>query len=242
MAPARLPKVILLDVEGTTTPIDFVAKVLFPFSSEHLDEFLSASRHRADVQAALDRSHEAWTAETDLASRPDWSVRGDMAGASAWLRRLIALDRKEPGLKAIQGFIWEEGYRQGTLRGDVFADVPGAFARWKNAGLRIAIYSSGSVLAQQLLFRHGVAGDLTPHIDAHFDTAVGGKRESASYSRIAQALQVDAGSVLFASDIEAELDAACEAGMRTVLMRRPGNAPTGNVRAHAEAKDFDAVP
>jgi enolase-phosphatase E1 len=134
-------------------------------------------------------------------------------------------DRKSPGLKALQGHIWEDGYREGALTGDVFPDVPTAFRRWRDAGVRVSIYSSGSVLAQRLLFSSTPYGDLTPHIDRFFDTSVGAKVSADSYRRIAEALGLPASRQLFVSDVVAELDAARGAGYRVLLSVRPGNRP-----------------
>jgi enolase-phosphatase E1 len=146
----------------------------------------------------------------------------DAAAFSEWL---MDRDRKAPGLKSLQGRIWEEGYRSGELRSVVFDDVPGALAGWRRDGLRIAIYSSGSVLAQRLLFAHTAAGDLTPLLEAYFDTSTGPKKEPGSYRRIAAALELVPESILFVSDVPQELDAALAAGFRTRLSLRPGNAP-----------------
>src|SRR5262249_31988304 len=148
---------ILLDVEGTTTPIEFVTETLFPYARTHLRAFLE--RH------------------------------GRVSETAAFLA-LMDRDSKAPELKDLQGRIWEEGYRNGTLAGEVFDDVPRAFARWRDAGTPIALYSSGSVLAQQWLFRTLRSGDLTPFIRWYFDTAVGGKREPASYARIAESVEL----------------------------------------------------
>jgi enolase-phosphatase E1 len=133
-------------------------------------------------------------------------------------------DRKSPGLKLLQGRIWERGYDDGTLVGEVFPDVPPAFEHWHSAGIDIAIYSSGSVLGQRLLFGHTRHGDLTRHIRWYFDTGVGAKREAGSYETIARATQLPGEELLFVSDVTQELDAAARAGLRSVLCVRPGNA------------------
>jgi len=134
-------------------------------------------------------------------------------------------DRKSPGLKLMQGLIWEDGYRAGQLRGHVFEDVPGAIRRWHDAGFAVAIYSSGSELAQRRLFESTDHGDLTPLLAGFFDTRVGAKIESASYVEIARRLHCEPRAVLFVSDVVAELTAANHAGMQTLLSRRPGNPP-----------------
>jgi enolase-phosphatase E1 len=134
-------------------------------------------------------------------------------------------DRKSTALKSLQGRIWESGYRSGALRSHLYADVRPALERWRSEGKRVAIFSSGSVLAQRLLFAHTPEGDLTPMIDAFFDTTTGPKREAESYRRIAAALGMPPVGVLFVSDVAAELDAARAAGLKTALCVREGEAP-----------------
>jgi enolase-phosphatase E1 len=205
---------ILLDIEGTTTPIAFVHDVLFSYARQHVHDYLSShfkdENVRADIQ--LLRTENSFTGE-------------DIDSIVAHVNRLIDLDRKSTGLKSLQGKIWHEGYADGTLRAQVFADVAPAFARWRVAGLTISIFSSGSVLAQQLLFAHTEAGDLTPFISHYFDTGVGKKGEPESYRRIAEQVGIQPSEILFISDVVAELAAAREAGMKTALSIRPGNLP-----------------
>jgi enolase-phosphatase E1 len=198
---------ILLDVEGTTTPLAFVTETLFPYARAHLRTFLER--------------------------------RGRASEAAAFLA-LMDRDSKAPELKDMQGRIWEEGYRAGSLAGEVFDDVPRAFARWRDAGTPIALYSSGSVLAQQWLFRTLRSGDLTPFIRWYFDTAVGGKREPASYARIAESVDLPTSEITFVSDVTTELDAAWMAGMKTALSVRPGNAPQPQ-NDHKPITSFDEL-
>jgi len=208
-------EVVLLDIEGTTTPIAFVHEVLFPYSRERLAAWFAA-RSAADPQVreilqALQREAQG------SGSAPPLTVDA----AVARLLDYIAADRKSPALKLVQGLIWESGYASGDLRSPVYDDVPPALARWTEAGLGVGIYSSGSVLAQKLLFRHSTAGDLTPWLRWHFDTAVGAKIERASYARIAEALRLVPAAVVFVSDVVRELDAARDAGMHAILCVRP---------------------
>jgi enolase-phosphatase E1 len=148
-------------------------------------------------------------------------------------------DRKVTALKALQGRIWEEGFLGGQLEGVVYEDVPRAFARWHRAGRTIAIFSSGSVLAQKLLFGHSNAGDLTPFLAAYFDTTTGPKGEAPSYARIAAALRHEPRFVLFVSDVAAELDAARAAGLETALCLRQGAGPVAP--AHRTIRSFDEL-
>ena len=162
----------------------------------------------------------------------------DPAAVVAHVYRLMDRDEKSPGLKSLQGKIWEEGYRTGELRGEVYPDVPPALERWRREGIDVAIFSSGSVQAQRSLFTSTAAGDLTRFIRAYFDTTTGPKTAPDSYTRIAAALERSPSEVLFLSDIGAELDAACTAGMRTALcVRPPGSAPAAGT--HPVIRTFD---
>ena len=233
---------LLLDIEGTTSSVEFVYKTLFPFASAHVESYLS--RHSAEPEIKRRMSELRAEQSADAAKDPQIGVwmRGtaeeEIVTAAVYVRHLIAQDRKVTPLKTLQGMIWEEGFQSGELKGHVYEDVPGAFARWREEGKRIAIFSSGSVQAQRLLFGHSEAGDLTKYIEAYFDTTTGPKREAASYEKIAKSLGVATGSVFFVSDVAAELDAAQDAGMRTALMVRPGASRSNDVR-HACIETFD---
>ena len=236
-------RAVLLDIEGTTTPIDFVVGTLFPYAAR-TDTFLD--RHKDDVEVKqilddLQRQHHLDAAGNS--SPPPWEQAASQRNAQAaanYVRWLIARDSKITPLKTLQGKIWEEGYRRGELKGQVYPDVPGALARWRSQGRRVAIFSSGSVLAQQLLFRHSDAGDLSAYIEAYFDTTTGPKREPSSYRKIAAMLRVAEAQMLFVSDVIAELDAARDAGMATLQSLRPG-VPSSPENAHAAVRDFGAL-
>ena len=154
---------------------------------------------------------------------------------------LMDQDSKAPALKELQGHVWEDGYQTGELIGAVFADVRPALERWRESGIDVGIFSSGSVLAQKLLFGHSSAGDLTPLLRWHFDTAVGAKSDPDSYRRIAASIGHPPGDVLFVSDIVAELDAARTAGMQTALSVRPGNAPIAGDHRHRSVSSFEEM-
>jgi enolase-phosphatase E1 len=194
---------------------------------------------RADV-ARLEAEHAA-DAFTFPSSPSSPSSPGDpAAGVVAYLHWLMDRDQKSTGLKSLQGKIWEEGYRAGDLRGEVYPDVPPALERWRRQGIDIAIFSSGSVQAQRSLFMSTAAGDLTRFIRAYFDTTTGPKTAPDSYARIAAALQRSPSDVLFLSDVSAELDAALSAGMRTALcVRTPGSVPASG--AHPVVRTFDDI-
>jgi len=219
---------VLLDIEGTTTPLAFVRDVLFPYAHTHLPAWIA--RHRQDEGfAALILRFEAERAEDVRRGEPvpEWrssTPEAQDASLQAYAGWLMARDRKSPALKWLQAQVWEEGFQSGVLRGEVFDDVPRAIRRWHEAGLVVAIYSSGSELAQRRLFSSTADGDLTPYVTAYFDTAVGAKREAESYRRIAVALGRSAQEILFVSDVVEELEAAYAAGCHGVLSLRPGNA------------------
>jgi len=229
-------KAILLDIEGTTTPIDFVHNTLFPFAKARIAGF---------VQENLDDlKFELGQLEAEHATDPGYNsgFRSDSANSvSDYLRHLIDEDRKSSALKSIQGLIWQKGYESGDLVSSMFDDVPAALKRWKDAGKSVAIFSSGSVLAQRLIFKYSDHGDLTQLIDAYFDTASGAKREAASYRSIADELAMDAGDLIFVSDIPAELDAARTAGMQTALCMRAGNAAIKEDHSHRAIESFDSL-
>ncbi len=229
-------RAILLDIEGTTTPIDFVHKTLFPFAKERLGDFVAANFD--GLNDLITELRAEYIREKD----PSDVLPGDAPDqVSAYLKYLIDIDRKSTPLKEIQGEIWKQGYEAGLLKSEIYDDVPRAFARWSAAGKSIAIYSSGSVLAQQLLFRYTDHGDLTGYIANYFDTITGGKRAAGSYSTICGSLGLSPASVKFVSDIPAELDAASEAGLATVLSIRPGNAPVENAGRWSVATSFDDI-
>jgi enolase-phosphatase E1 len=217
---------ILLDIEGTTTPIAFVHKVLFSYARANAKQFLLANFNADEVRkdVALLRQEHALDAEGPPTLRSD-SVEAEIDSLSGYIEWLIARDRKSTGLKSLQGKIWKQGYENGSLQSQVFADVAPALRRWHEAGLNVSIFSSGSVLAQKLLFAHTEAGDLTMFIDNYFDTNFGKKGDAGSYLKIANALSLEPPSILFISDVIAELDAASSAGMKTMLSIRPGNPP-----------------
>ena len=230
-------RLVLLDIEGTCSTLAFVHEVMFPYAAQHLAAFLAAHAREPAVAAALERvaqdgghaSVAALAAATGQS--PEAAVRGEIA-------RQMAADLKVKGLKDVQGMIWRDGFLSGEMRAVVFPDVPEAIARWRQAGLDVAIYSSGSVAAQKLFFAHTTAGDLTPQLGGYYDAEVGGKKEAASYRAIAAARDTPPAQILFVSDVALELDAARAAGCATALAMRPGNAPVAAGHGHPEATSF----
>ncbi len=235
-------RAILLDIEGTTTAVNFVYQTLFPFARQRIKSFLADLYYQADIQVDLEALKVEYALDAPNSPNPViWendTPDGHCASALAYIYWLMDRDRKSTVLKALQGKIWEAGYRSGEIKGHIYADVPLALIRWQQQNRRIAIFSSGSVLAQQLLFAHSVAGNLTGYINAYFDTTTGPKREAESYYQIAKNLQYHTAQLLFLSDITAELDAARQAGLTTGLVVRTDPAPTTE---HPIIKTFTTV-
>jgi enolase-phosphatase E1 len=204
-------KAILTDIEGTTTRIAFVTDTLFPYARAALQAYVA--QHERELGPLLDeiRAME----ETPAADR---------AQVIAILERWIDEDRKATPLKEIQGRIWADGYASGAFRGHVYPDAADALRAWHAAGYGLHVYSSGSVMAQKLIFGHSDQGDLTPLFSGWFDTHVGPKRAAESYARIAETIGTPPEAVLFLSDHAGEIEAARAAGMRTLLIDREGQA------------------
>jgi enolase-phosphatase E1 len=230
---------ILLDIEGTTTPIAFVHDVLFSFARAHASEFLKDNIASDEVRADVSMLYEEHAHDVVNDHDPP-PLTEEIESLGAYIEWLIDKDRKSTGLKSLQGKIWRQGYLDGSLKSQVFEDVTPALERWRSAGLRVSIFSSGSVLAQQLLFAHTNAGDLTKFIDKYFDTKTGKKGEAKSYRRIATEMNLEPGEIVFISDVVDELDAAEEAGMKTLLSVRPGNQVQA-VTHHQAIDNFDEV-
>lgn len=215
-------RAVLLDIEGTTTPITFVYDVLFPYARARLGEWLRARWGSDEVEAL--RALFAQDAAA-LAACPIPEGEGALEGLIAHALWQMDQDRKSTALKELQGRVWAAGYASGELKGEVFDDVPLALRAWAAASVPVAIYSSGSVQAQQLLFGHTHHGDLRVFLSGYFDTRTGPKREPESYRAIARALGLAPGELLFATDILQEAQAARAASLQAVLMERPGNPP-----------------
>jgi enolase-phosphatase E1 len=218
---------VVLDIEGTTTSIDFATSVLYPYARERLPNFVREHRGEPEVAAIMDEAREVGGV---------WNDEAVVVRMCHWMER----DQKVTPLKTLQGLIWEEGFRSGELESHVYPDVAPALRAWRARGIRLYIYSSGSVLAQQLIYAHTVAGDLTPFLSGYFDTRIGHKREVTSYRRIAEAIGVPPRRILFLSDVREELDAAREAGWQTIWLVREGLPALA--AAHRRGMRFDQVP
>ena len=218
---------VLLDIEGTTCPVTFVSDTLFPYAAARMEAFLEARQGNSTVQNLLGDLNQAWLADLDPAARALLDAAPATAKPSErilpYLHWLMREDRKLTPLKDLQGLIWEEGYASGDLQGPLFPDVAPALRRWRDAGIRLAVYSSGSVQAQQLIYGHSNAGDLRPLFQHWFDTKIGSKHEAKSYQRIVAQLMAEPQSVLFISDSLAEVQAANTSGLAVLLCNRSGS-------------------
>lgn len=213
--------VLLTDIEGTTSSIAFVKEKLFPYARARMASFLQEQAHRPEVAAELEK------------------VRAQSSDAVLdTLLRWTDADRKEPPLKALQGLIWEAGYRQGAIKGHVYPDAAQGLRQLQSQGLRLAVYSSGSVHAQKLLFEHSEQGNLLFCFEAFFDGGIGPKKEAESYRRIAEALRTSPDRIAFVSDVESELDAAAAAGLKAVQMVRAADGTVPSAR-HPQVQDFE---
>lgn len=224
-------KAILLDIEGTTAPISFVAEVLFPFAAERLDAFVRAHESDAAVAEAL--------RETGALEGRDLTTAEAVAVLLGWIKA----DRKATPLKTLQGMIWREGYESGRIISPVYPDAARRMRDWKARGLRLDVYSSGSVEAQKLLYGYSDAGDLTPLFSSFFDTKTGPKLEASSYSAIAKAIDTAPAEILFLSDAPGEVAAALKAGMASIRIDRAMAAGTAasDPDGTRVAADFDVV-
>ncbi len=232
-------KVILLDIEGTTSSVSYVYDVLFPFARKQFPDFLERRLQEDSVRSACERL----ACDVGDLALADCVAHGtDMVKAResilATAGRLMDEDVKATGLKELQGLIWEEGYAAGQLKSHVYPDVSPALREWTAAGLDVRIFSSGSIQAQKVFFQHTEEGNLRTHLSAHYDTTTGPKREAESYKLIARDAGVEPALVTFLSDVVEELDAAQSAGMNAVLVVRPGNYPLSKSNEHREIQSF----
>ncbi|MEM0138617.1 MAG: acireductone synthase [Thermoplasmatales archaeon] len=214
-------RVILLDVEGTTTPIEFVRVTLFEYTREHVRDFIDKNWSTSNKRGVLNRLWKMMIKDVESGKFTlDGNAENDRENLVKYTNWLLGIDSKASIFKEIQGLIWQEGYVKGELHGVVYSDVPSALERWSSSGKTVAIYSSGSELSQKLLFSTTPYGDLTIYISEFFDTRIGSKKDPASYTKIAGEIGVKPNDILFLSDSEEELRAASIAGIKSLLVRR----------------------
>ena len=222
-------RAVVTDIEGTTSSISFVKDVLFPYARRRLPAYVETHGDTPEVQHWL---HEA--------AKEAGIVEASRQEIIELLLRWIDEDRKSTALKALQGMIWQEGFEAGEYRAHMYPEVSARLHAWRGDGLRLYVYSSGSVQAQKLFFRYSEVGDLGPLFAGYFDTETGPKREQLSYERIVEAIGERPEHVLFLSDIEQELDAARAAGLQTGWLLRPPLAMPAQPR-HPAYTSFDAI-
>jgi enolase-phosphatase E1 len=220
-------RAIVTDIEGTTSSLSFVKDVLFPYAREHMGEYLHHHAEEGTITSLIN----------DV--RLEAGENLNLEGVIGQLERWIDEDKKITPLKALQGLLWEKGYKDGDFTGHVYADAKTNLEKWQAQGIALYVYSSGSVYAQKLLFGHTEYGDLNPLFSGYFDTQVGAKLETDSYAEIAEAIGCAPGEILFLSDIQAELDAAKAAGLQTCWLMREG--PINTQAAHTQVPNFDAI-
>lgn len=217
---------IITDIEGTTSRISFVTEVLFPYAAKHLPDFIRQQQQQPAVVSELAEVRQ-------LMGEPQADIDRCITQLLDWL----AADQKVTPLKTLQGMVWADGYANGAFKGHIYPDVAAKLADWHRQGIQLHVYSSGSVAAQQLLFKHSDFGDLTALFSGYFDTRIGAKRDVSAYAAILQQLQLPPRQVLFLSDVTAELDAASQLGIATVQLIRDGQA----AGKHKTASDFYQV-
>lgn len=220
-------KAVLTDIEGTTSSLSFVKDVLFPYARQHMQDFILQHEDSPAVSKQLNEIRKLQGQEL--------TTNSIIEQLHAWIDQ----DKKVTPLKTLQGLLWEKGYQQGDFKGHVYQDAYDQLKHWHAEGIKLYVYSSGSVYAQQLLFGHSDFGNMTPLFDAYYDTTIGHKQDRQSYLNIIADIKLPADQILFLSDIEQELDAAHAAGMKTGWLLREGDL---NIDAsHKQLSDFKEI-
>ncbi len=220
-------KIIITDIEGTTSSISFVKDVLFPYARAHISDFVLAREHEPHIKKLL---------------KDVCDVTGETLSTADIIKQLIQWideDQKITALKALQGLIWEAGYQKGDFNGHLYDDALENLQKWHAQGIQLYVYSSGSVYAQKLLFSHTIAGDLTPIFSDYFDTQIGNKKEVQSYQAIIASINAPANEMLFLSDAVEELDAAKQAGLHTICLNRDNSQHSD--LAHFQVTNFNDI-
>ena len=222
-------KAIVTDIEGTTSSISFVKEVLFPYSRQHMETFIITHQNDSTIQTFLQ--------DINCIVGKELSIQEQIAQLIQWIDE----DKKITPLKAIQGLIWKSGFAEGAFKHHMYEDAVHALRKWHREGFSLYIFSSGSIYAQQLLFRHTAYGDLTPLFTNYFDTTIGAKRETAAYRAIVEEISDDniASEILFLSDVQDELDAAKAVGMQTYWIVRDGKVRAESV--HRQVTNFEQI-
>ncbi len=222
-------KAILIDIEGTVSPISFVKDVLFPYSEEKMEKFIKENKDKHEIKNILQQVQEIEGKEMDI----DEIIQT--------LKRWIKEDRKIAPLKDIQGFIWKEGFESGQIKAPLYEDAYLKMKEWKEKVYKLYIYSSGSVQAQKLFFSHTDKGNILNWFSGHFDTKIGNKKETQSYRKIAQEIGLKPEEILFLSDNPDEIKAAAQAGMKVYRLVRPQDTEYIENFEYPQIKSFDEV-
>ena len=227
---------LLLDIEGTTCPVSFVSDILFPFAKQELSSYIKKHWNKRTNNNPIQEATAEWkndqSAESSrLKKELDQQQINEIDGLIQYLKHLISIDKKSTALKDIQGKIWEYGYMNGELKSQLFPETAECLRQWHKQGWALSVYSSGSIQAQQLLYRHSPAGNLENLFSHWFDTRTGPKKSTESYTTIAKHLHTSPNNIWFVSDNGAECDAARSAGMQTLFSLRDGN-PDRDPRDH----------
>ncbi|KAG5668607.1 hypothetical protein PVAND_016543 [Polypedilum vanderplanki] len=228
---------VICDIEGTTTSISFVKDVLFPLAYKNCEKFLTENYRNTEIQQILQDLHEHSKLENSEIPNIENDKTKDIKNFTTYIQTLIDQDKKVKPLKQLQGKIWKLAFESGEIKGHVYEDVSRNFQKWTEKGIKIFIYSSGSVEAQKLLFSHSQSGDLTKYLSGYFDTTVGHKQEVKSYENILEKIRYGAEKVLFLSDIYGEVKAAKQVGINCKILIRPGNYELND----EEKEEFETV-
>lgn len=232
----------LLDIEGTLADIRFVYDVMFPYVREHVRSYLESHWDSPGMRSILTNLAADASYPPDAAPwNSQATVSDQISAVVACVHSLMDRDSKTTGLKALQGVVWESGFRSGALQAEVFADVVEALKRWQQAGVDLRIYSSGSILAQRLFFGHSTEGDLTGYFRKHYDTTSGSKKDASSYLTIANDIGLPPEQIVFFTDVYAEIQAASQAGMQVVACVRPNNVPLPSDYTGLMIETFDSI-
>ncbi len=220
-------RAIVTDIEGTTSSIDFVHRILFPYSARSLPQYVRENAQKPEISCIIEQVRQE-------ISQPQASIEQVIDALLGWIKQ----DKKITPLKTLQGFIWEDGYKKGEYSSHLYEDAYRGLKDWRDRGIKLYVYSSGSEKAQKLLFANSEFGDLTYLFSGYFDTRIGAKKQSSSYQKIAAEINIAPQEILFLSDVVAELDAAASAGYNTILLARdavPENCP------HRVVDSFDRI-
>jgi enolase-phosphatase E1 len=221
-------RAIVTDIEGTTSSIDFVHRILFPYSAKALPEYLRQYAEKPEIAEIIEQVRQEM-------NQPKASIDCVIAQLLDWIKE----DKKITPLKTLQGFLWEHGFKNRDFKGHLYEDAFNKLKDWHELGIKLYVFSSGSKKAQKLLFGHSEFGDLTYLFSGYFDTHIGNKKQVDSYRNIAQKIEIEPQEILFLSDVVSELDAASEAGYQTLLLAR--NQLTEDSHQHKVITSFNEI-